>query len=415
MSAASIGAKAPHKLIGAASRTGGFAVASMQRAVHLRRNYPEAPMPAPNLARLATVFAEELMLLTAATTDSRVRDAAVLRRISEETDEALALFDANGWLDDPASYHQTPDAPADFDLETQGFRPSPVRTAVVRQRLPAVAGHARCRAVARRWRPTGAATPMSSNTPTVRGRGSCSSTAPVWARRSTCSCSAPSATTATSGSTCLRQCCRCTARERTRADERANVASIDWVANVHSLTQIVWDLRRCLAWIRGRGAPSIAVHGMSLGGYATALLSGLDADLGCVIAGVPAATIHRPLISVYTHNPSFRKALEQHDLIGDRVEALHSVITPTSLACVVPHERRFIYAGIADRLVTPNEPYLLWEHWNRPSIYWTQQSHVLTMLSPNVRTFVREAVIGSATARSSLSPGRVAKPAARRA
>ncbi len=116
INAASIGAKAPGKLMGAASRTGGFALASMQRAVHLRRNYPEAPMPAPNLARLATVFAEELMLLTAATTDARVRDADVLRRIIDETDEALALFDANGWFDDPASYHQTPDAPADFDL-----------------------------------------------------------------------------------------------------------------------------------------------------------------------------------------------------------------------------------------------------------------------------------------------------------
>ena len=198
--------------------------------------------------------------------------------------------------------------------------------------------------------------------------------------------------------------------------DRADVASIDWIANVHSLTQIVWDLRRCLAWIRERGAPSIAVHGMSLGGYSTALLAGLDPDLGCVIAGVPAATIHRPLINVYSHHPSFRKALEQHDLLGERVEALHSVITPTSLPCVVPQERRFIYAGIADRLVTPNEPYVLWEHWGRPNIHWTQQSHVLTMLSPNVRSFVRDAVIGSAaTARSSATARRGAKPVASRA
>ena len=164
---------------------------------------------------------------------------------------------------------------------------------------------------------------------------------------------------------------------------------------MHSVTQVVWDVRRCLEWIRAKGASSIAVHGMSLGGYATALLAGLDPDLDCVIAGVPASTIHRPLIGAYGRNRELRQALEEHDLLGERIEMLHSVITPTSFPCVVPRYRRFIYAGTADRLVTPNQPYLLWEHWERPSIQWTQHSHLLTMTSSSVRGFVRDAVVGS--------------------
>ena len=113
---------------------------------------------------------------------------------------------------------------------------------------------------------------------------------------------------------------------------------------------------------------------------------------------MPAATIHRPLLAAYARNPTFRDALASHDLLGDRVEALHSVITPTAVPCVVPHDRRFIYAGTADRLVTPNEPYVLWEHWDRPSICWTQRSHAFTLLSSTVRGFVRDAVVASTTA-----------------
>ena len=64
------------------------------------------------------------------------------------------------------------------------------------------------------------------------------------------------------------------------------MVSLDWVANVHAVTQAVWDVRRCLAWIRERGAPSIALHGISLGGYTAAMVAGLEDDLSCVIAGV---------------------------------------------------------------------------------------------------------------------------------
>jgi esterase/lipase len=38
----------------------------------------------------------------------------------------------------------------------------------------------------------------------------------------------------------------------------------------------MWDIRRILHWIRAQGAPSVGVHGVSLGGYQTALLAALE-------------------------------------------------------------------------------------------------------------------------------------------
>ncbi len=390
----------PGKMVGAATRTGGFAVASAHRAVQLRRKYPEVPVPRPTMGRLASVFAEELMLLTAAVTDPRMRDADLLRRISEETDEALEHLDDNGFLDDPGAHHERPDAPERFDLEPAEFARIRYRTLSFesgyepRAGMPgsdrwlAIEANRRCYAHVLEHRDGPRPWLVFLHGAGMGGPFDLLMLRALGYHRDL-------------GFNVLAPVLPLHGPRKNTGPERADVVSLDGVANVHSVTQIVWDVRRCLAWIRERGALSIAVHGMSLGGYATALLAGLDGDLDCVIAGVPAATIHRPLIGAYGRNEDARRILEQHDLLGQRVEALHSVITPTAMPCIVPQDRRYIYAGTADRLVTPNQPYVLWEHWDRPSICWTQRSHVLTMTSSKVRRFVRDAVVESANAASS--------------
>jgi hypothetical protein len=48
-----------------------------------------------------------------------------------------------------------------------------------------------------------------------------------------------------------------------------------------------------------------------------------------------------------------------------------AMISPLALSPRVPMQGRFIYAGIADRLVHPrHEAARLWEHWGRPEICW---------------------------------------------
>ena len=62
------------------------------------------------------------------------------------------------------------------------------------------------------------------------------------------------------------------------------------IANlIHGEEQAMWDLRRALSWIRSQSDEPIAAMGLSLGGYTTALLSCLEEDLACAIAGIPAS------------------------------------------------------------------------------------------------------------------------------
>ncbi|MBK6739272.1 MAG: hypothetical protein IPG64_16060 [Haliea sp.] len=44
-------------------------------------------------------------------------------------------------------------------------------------------------------------------------------------------------------------------------------------------------------------------------------------------------------------------------------------------------ERILIAAGAGDRIVPPEHPSALWEHWERPSIHWLRGSHIAPVAS----------------------------------
>ncbi len=382
----------PAKFARAAGRTGTFTALSMGSVV-VRGMRPGPEVPSlqrltPGL--LASVFGEELMLLTAGRIDERDMRPAELHRRSQETDRALDLFDNEGFLDDPASYHRAPEAPKAFHLEQRQV--SHVRyqrlsfnseyqphTGMPRSdRWTSVGPNRRCyarvlehRGGPRPWlvslHPFGMGRPMD-----LLFTG---------ALKYHCEL----------GFNVLMPVLPMHGPRRTGRASGDGMLSLEWIDNVHALTQTVWDVRRCLAWIRDRNAMSISVHGMSLGGYAAALVAGLE-DLDCAVIGVTAATLHEPLTAACTRNARIRRAMENHNLLGHRIGALHKVVTPTALPCRVPRNRRFIYAGIADRVAPPSQSRQLWEHWDRPTIFWSPTSHITTLTSPKVRRFVRNAL-----------------------
>jgi hypothetical protein len=165
---------------------------------------------------------------------------------------------------------------------------------------------------------------------------------------------------------------------------------------VHAEAQAMWDIRRILGWVRAQGAPAVGVHGVSLGGYQAALLAGLDGDLACAIPGIPLTDIPR---AFWRHAPTLLIRHGEHvGVQRDEVSEVMSVISPLTLAPRVPHERRYIFGGIADRLVPPDQVSDLWEHWERPRMVWYQGAHVTFYRNPEVRRLVRDALAESGLA-----------------
>jgi hypothetical protein len=164
----------------------------------------------------------------------------------------------------------------------------------------------------------------------------------------------------------------------------------DFVDTVHAQSQAVWDTRRLMGWLRGRGAPDIAVYGVSLGGYTAALLSSLDSDLDLSIIGIPATDFVALLES---HMPDF--AVSWAGRLGlpfDSLRQLLKVISPLAMPPMVPHDRRFLYAASVDGLAAPTQARELWRHWGRPRLDWYEGSHVSFLWEKKVERLVADAL-----------------------
>jgi hypothetical protein len=171
--------------------------------------------------------------------------------------------------------------------------------------------------------------------------------------------------------------------------------SEDVLNDVHGASQAVWDIRRLLSWIRSQDPQEpqamIGLNGISLGGLISSLVGSLDHGLTCAILGVPAVDLvdlvgrHAGL----SGHDGLRRTMNSAKPIG-------RMASPLALTPRVPMPGRFIYAGIADRLVHPRDQVArLWEHWGKPEIHWYQGGHAGFFSSQPVQRFIDQALVQS--------------------
>jgi hypothetical protein len=156
----------------------------------------------------------------------------------------------------------------------------------------------------------------------------------------------------------------------------------------HAEAQAIWDIRRILGWVRAQSEAKIGVFGLSLGGYNAALLSTLDDDLACVIAGIPLVDIPDAMIRHGLLSAFGGRGSENLDV--DRMAEIMRVVSPLAVEPRLPVERRFLFAAVADRLVPPEQAARLCEHWGHPRVEWYQGGHMTFRAHPSVRLLVEE-------------------------
>lgn len=162
---------------------------------------------------------------------------------------------------------------------------------------------------------------------------------------------------------------------------------------LHAETQALWDLRRAIAWIRAQDPTArIGVLGYSLGGYNASLLATHEPGLDFVVAGIAVADFV-PLL--WGHLPVPHRAyFEAHGLSAERLRTLLHVVSPLACAPKLPPERLHLFAGSADRVVTPDQPLRLAKHWGRP-IEWYQGGHLTFRGERGVLRCIEGAIAGA--------------------
>ena len=338
---------------------------------------------------LAKVALDELFLLSELLTSS-VIGVADRDRLGRELGDGLALARSRGWLSNPASYHETPAAPADVHrrgdtaLMTEfvelryasGYEPHAGEPG--RQRwLDQVENRT---AYARIFEHPGPARPWLVCVPGYR-MGS----APVdltgfrvrWLYHELglnvaipiMPLHGPRAAPGSRGGDGFMRG--------------------DFVDTLHAQTQAVWDVRRLIAHLRTHRAERIGMYGVSLGGYTAALVASFESDLDCVVAGIPAVDW---VALARTHTPSAAASLTGLSGALERVEELLRVVSPLVLQPAVARERRYLFAGLSDRLAPADHARRLWEHWQRPHALWFEGSHVSFFWEQKVRELLATAL-----------------------
>jgi pimeloyl-ACP methyl ester carboxylesterase len=170
--------------------------------------------------------------------------------------------------------------------------------------------------------------------------------------------------------------------------------TIDMVDSVHGIAQAAWDLRRVIRWLRAtQGARHVGVIGYSLGGLVASVVGALEDDLACVIAGIPVVDLPQ-LFRRHMPARMARLAVDEGAL-GPAADDAHRVVSPLAMSCRVPFERRFVFAGLADRLSTFGQARRLWLHWGQPAFAPYPGGHMGFYWSADVKRFVDEALAAS--------------------
>lgn len=149
--------------------------------------------------------------------------------------------------------------------------------------------------------------------------------------------------------------------------------SANAVRTNEGMGQVISDLRELRSYLKAQGYKTIGCTGMSLGGYSSILWSSLD-KLDFCIPIVPMVSMAEMAYEVIERSPHFAEYLKAGVSIN-LLKHLYHVHSPLNFKPKVARDRRFIIAGLGDEITSPRHAHMLWEHWDRPRIFWLQGGH----------------------------------------
>ena len=123
--------------------------------------------------------------------------------------------------------------------------------------------------------------------------------------------------------------------------------------------QAMFDLRALVRFLRARGAPSVGVMGMSLGGYTTALLATVEHGLAFATPIIPLASLADFALE-QGRLGSGEEARAEHDAL----EEANRVVSPLARPSLVPGDRVLVVAAASDRITPPSHADRLARHFD---------------------------------------------------
>nr|WP_108723714.1 alpha/beta fold hydrolase [Mycolicibacterium komanii]CRL71786.1 prolyl oligopeptidase family protein [Mycolicibacterium komanii] len=173
-----------------------------------------------------------------------------------------------------------------------------------------------------------------------------------------------------------------------RAEKGSPFSGYGFFANgfsgfAEAMAQAVHDFRSVLDYLEFTGVDRIALTGMSLGGYTSALIAAVDDRIQAVIPNVPVVAPDQTVDEWFPANKvvGLRNLLTGTD--AELTGAATMFSSPLNYTPLVPKDRRLIITGLGDRLAPPEQAEMLWEHWDRCAFHWFPGNHILHVSQPD--------------------------------
>jgi hypothetical protein len=157
----------------------------------------------------------------------------------------------------------------------------------------------------------------------------------------------------------------------------------DHLRTAEAFAQGVAEIRALTGWLLEQGCPSVALFGISLGGWFAGLAACRDARLNSIVLAVPGVrTDYKASRGEKVIWKSVQKALAARK---SAYEALDK--TPMNLTLskpVIPKENILLIEGMYDLFVEPTVTEELWQKWEQPEIWRLPHGHISWMFAPGV-------------------------------
>jgi dienelactone hydrolase len=162
--------------------------------------------------------------------------------------------------------------------------------------------------------------------------------------------------------------------------------AVQLAAAVQRTIHEIFELKR---WLRAQNESPVGLVGMSLGGYLASLCAGLSDDFDFLIPLVPPACMGDLAWRVY-RDTAHHRAHPDEVLTERNMRAAFYIHSPLAHPRKIAKERILIAAGAGDRIVPPEHPTALWEHWERPAIHWFRGAHTSAVASSKLMRVVQQ-------------------------
>ncbi|HVK98952.1 MAG TPA: alpha/beta hydrolase family protein [Dongiaceae bacterium] len=167
-----------------------------------------------------------------------------------------------------------------------------------------------------------------------------------------------------------------------RSRTAKNVTGMDFVtrgidALNHAVVQSTYDIRTLLDFLQQRGVERMGITGVSLGGYTSALMAGLDERLEFAIPLVPLVSLPDAMMEWKPLDTVLKSVMRWYGVSMHDIRATTALHSPLSRPVLLPPERLLIIGGLGDRMATPRHSEALQQHWGNCALHWYAGAHAL--------------------------------------